>query len=154
VTRAISAAVHLAVATVAADVGVGACAAGEGAVVQEDQWAEKGNVREDPGGSPVLEVGTSLGEVGHSIGEGHWGSRVGQLEGRIAGCPEVGEDSHREGKEEAAGGPEDLEDRATAAVGWAGGRPPEGQGRKVVLEERQGHRGVLRPMYRQCQRCS
>jgi hypothetical protein len=133
----------------------GGAAAGFVVVVaagQEDQWAEEENVRVGLEESLVLGEGTSLEEEDRRTEEeDHWGSREDQREDRSESCPVEVEGSRTEGTVGVVEGPEDLEDRATVAaaaavvvaVGWAGGRRPEGQ--MAVLEERRVRRGVLRP---------
>lgn len=80
--------------------------------------------------------GTSLEGEDHSIGEGRWGNREGQLGDRSVSCPEAEEGSHMGGKVGAAG-------RATA--GWVEGSFPEVL--PGVHQERRGrHEGVWRPV--------
>lgn len=116
------------------------------AVGQEDRLAEAGSVRVGPEGSPVLEEGTSLVGEDRKTEEEHLGSREDQREDRSVSFPGEEEGSRMEGKVGAVEGPEDLGDRAIAAVvaaGWAGGRRPGDQ--MVVLEERRVRHEVLRP---------
>lgn len=127
----------------------GAAAVGFGVVVAagpEDRWAEEGSVRVAPEGSLVLEEGTILVEEDRRTEGERWESRGDQREDRSASYPVEEEGSRKEGKVGVVEGPEDLEDRATAAVvaaGWAEGRRLED--RMAVLEERRVRRGVLRP---------